>query len=163
MGVRRRGVPREGRRRQRPEHREALLSTIHEILSSYLTSSGLDADVDAAAGRTVVEMEGSHGSWVIVGEAYEDLDIASVRAILAARVEAPRRDAVTMLLNRFNQGLLLGAWSLDPADGEVQFRAAVDFGGYEPTADLIKPLVALCTLAPEQALPEIEAVATGAR
>ena len=132
---------------------------IHEILSEYLASSGLPADVDAEAGRTVIEVDGTDGSWVIVGEAYEDLGVASIRAILAARVDVEHRDAVTLLLNRLNQNLLLGAWSLDPEDGEVQFKTAIDFGGFAPTVEQLQPLVAMSTLAPEEAWAQIAAAA----
>ena len=78
-------------------------------------------------------MDGTDGSWVIVGEAYEDLGVASDGAILAARVDVEHRDAVTLLLNRLNQNPVLGVWSLDPEDGEVQFKTAIDFGGFAPT------------------------------
>jgi hypothetical protein len=138
-----------------------LTPTIHEALSEYLSASGLPVRVDDQAGRTVVEFETAAAAWFLIAEAYEDLRVASVRSVLAARVEPERRDAVLAVLNQLNLELLLGTWSLDPADGEVQFRMGVEVPESGPTPDLIKPLVAMATFAPEQHADQIAAAARG--
>ena len=137
------------------------MTSIHAVLSECLSRGGEPLEVDGAAGRTVVEVEGPDGSWYVIGEALEELEVASVRAVLAARVEEPRRDAVVALLNRINLDLPMGAWSLDPDDGEVQFRVGADLKGQTPRAELVEPLVALCVLAPQQYWAAISAAATG--
>ena len=137
------------------------MSAIHAALSEYLSRAGEPIEVDEDAGRTVIEVEGTETAWYVIGEALDEVSVASVRAVLPARVEEPHRDAVVALLNRINLDLPLGAWSLDPDDGEIQFRIGADFSRQEPRAELIEPLVALCVLAPERYWSVIAAVATG--
>jgi hypothetical protein len=137
------------------------LSAIHTVLSEYMSRAGEPLEVDDEAGRTVIEVDGSESAWYVIGEALDDVGVASVRAVLAPRVDEPHRNAVITLLNRINLDLPMGAWSLDPADGELQFRVGADFKHQEPRPELVEPLVALCVLAPERYWPAIAAVAAG--
>jgi hypothetical protein len=96
--------------------------------------------------------------WDLIAEAHEDRDQVVVYAIAEATVPEERRTDVARELHRINYGLYLGNFELDLEDGEVRFKASVDFGGTPPTPELIRPLLAAATMTATRYLPDVEAV-----
>jgi hypothetical protein len=137
------------------------LSSIHEAVAECLRRLDPELSEDREHNAVISEYEGDAGTWLIVGEADEEHGLAAVTAVLRGLVVPDRRDAVALLLNRINLRLRLGAFTLDFDDGQVQYRAALDFAGTEPNELLIRPLVTMCLVAPERWLDTIVAVASG--
>ena len=96
--------------------------------------------------------------FALVAEAHEERDQAVVYAVVAAHVPGERRTDVALLLHRINAGLYLGGFELDPDDGEIRFKASIDFGGTPPTPELVRPLLAAATMTTTRYLAEIAAV-----
>jgi hypothetical protein len=133
------------------------MGTIYDALRRYFASSGLDLDEHPEAGWIATEGFGANGSWLLVGQAYEELDVACVYSVLPERVPQPRRQAIATLLARVNYGLVIGNFELDLDDGEVRFKASAP----APTADQLKALVATALGQADRWLPALRAVAGG--
>ena len=95
--------------------------------------------------------------FALVAEAHEERDQAVVYAVVEAHVPEERRAEVALLLHRINAGLYLGNFELDLDDGEIRFKASIDFGGTPPTPELIRPLLAAATMTTKRYLPELAA------
>ena len=72
------------------------------------------------------------GEWVVVAQ-WSDAQLA-VYCVCSLNVPPARRAAVMELVTRANYGLRLGCFELDLDDGEVRFRASLDFEGTEPSS-----------------------------
>lgn len=72
------------------------------------------------------------GEWVVVAQ-WSDTQLA-VYCVCSLNVPPARRAAVMELVTRANYGLRLGCFELDLDDGEVRFRASLDFEGIEPSS-----------------------------
>src|SRR4051794_6484619 len=134
---------------------------IYEALRAHFSASGLDVDEHPDQGWVATDGFGQHGSWLLVGQAYEDRGQAAVYSVLPEHVPAERRTAVALLLARVNYGLVLGNLEMDLEDGEVRFKASIDFGGSEPTDGLLRPVVATALLQFDRWLPALRAVIGG--
>jgi hypothetical protein len=96
--------------------------------------------------------------WDLIAEAHEDRDQVVVYAIASRNVPEDRRTDVARELHRINYGLYLGNFELDLDDGELRFKASIDFGDVEPISELIRPLLAAATMTATRYLPDVEAV-----
>ena len=134
---------------------------IYEALKQYFEASGLDIEEHPDAGWVGTEGFGQNGSWVLVGQAYEDRDQAVIYSVLPEKVPAERRPAMMELQTRINFRLVLGDFVLDLEDGEVRFKASLDFGGREPDEALLKPVVATALLQFDRWLPSLRDVIGG--
>ena len=134
------------------------MTAIFEALVECLAVSGLEISQDEENGRAWLEYEGDAGTWLLVGEAHEDLDLAAVAAVPRGRVRPERREAVALLLADINFGTLLGGWSMDPEDGELRYRAAAPVTP-ATAAETIRTLIGAAVTAPERWLEEIEQAA----
>jgi hypothetical protein len=135
---------------------------IYEALKDYFQAGGLDVEEHADQNWVATDGFGQHGSWLLVGQAYEDRDQAAVYSVLPERVPEERRAAVTELVSRINYGLILGNFEIDLSDGEVRFKVSADFGGAEPGEAQLKPLVATSLAQFDRWLPSLRDVIGGA-
>jgi hypothetical protein len=138
------------------------LSAVYEAVADCLRRLDPELSEDREHNAVVAEYEGDAGTWLVVGEADEERELAAVTAVVRGLVTPEHREPVALLLTRINLGLALGAFTLDLDEGQVRFRASVDFAGSEPDERLIRPLATMCLAAPERWLAAIVAVATGA-
>jgi hypothetical protein len=134
---------------------------IYEALRSHFASTGLDVEEHPEGAWVATDGFGEHGSWLLVGQAYEDRGAAAVYSVMPDRVPEERRTAVALLLARVNYGLILGNFEIDLDDGEVRFKASADFGGAEPGEPQLRPLTATALLQFDRWLPSVRAVAGG--
>jgi hypothetical protein len=134
---------------------------IYEAIREHFAAGGLDLDEHPDQGWLATDGFGEHGSWLLVGQAYEDRGQAAIYSVLPDQVPEERREAVALLLARVNYGLILGAFAIDLDDGEVRFRASIDFGGGEPSQALLKPLTATALLQFDRWLPALRGVIGG--
>jgi hypothetical protein len=100
---------------------------IYEALKDYFAAGGLEVEEHPDQDWVATDGFGQHGSWLLVGQAYEDRGQAAIYSVLPEHVPEERREAVAILLARINYGLILGAFAIDLDDGEVRFRASIDF------------------------------------
>ena len=134
---------------------------IYDALKTYFRAGGLDVEEHADQGWVATDGFGEHGSWLLVGQAYEERGQAAVYSVLPEKVPAERRAAMAELQTRINYGLILGNFEMDLDDGEVRFKAATDVGGAEPGEAVLKPLVAAALLQFDRWLPALRAVIGG--
>lgn len=81
------------------------------------------------------------GEWVVVAQWHDSDAQLAVYCACALTVPPTRRAAVMELITRANYGLRLGCFELDLDDGEVRFRASIDFEGTEPAPTLARSLL----------------------
>jgi len=134
---------------------------IYDALREHFAAGGLEVEEHPEQGWVATDGFGEHGSWLLVGQAYEDRGQAAVFSVLPEHVPAERRAAVAELLTRINYGLIVGAFVIDLDDGEVRLRAAIDLGGQAPTDALLRPLTATALLQFDRWLPAMRAVIGG--
>jgi len=134
---------------------------IYEALKAHFAAGGLDVDEHPEQGWVATDGFGKHGSWLLVGQAYEDRGQAAIYSVLPEQVPEDRRPAIALLLTRINYGLILGNFEMDVEDGEVRLKASIDFGGTEPSDVLLKPLTATALLQFDRWIPALHAVIGG--
>jgi hypothetical protein len=102
---------------------------------------------------------GEHGEWICYARALEDPPALIVYSSCPFAIPEDRRLEMAELLCRANWGLMLGAFEMDLADGELRYRTgqAMPEGGFAP-AHLGK-VIYENVLAMDRYLPAIEAVA----
>ena len=134
---------------------------IYEALQRHFAATGLDLDEHPEQGWLATEGFGEHGSWLLVAQAYEERSQAAIYSVMPGTVAEEHRPAMAVLLARINYGLILGNFEIDLSDGEVRFKASIDFGGAEPTQEQLRPLSATALLQFDKWLPALRAVALG--
>jgi len=134
---------------------------VYEALKAHFAAGGLDVEEHPEQGWVATDGFGEHGSWLLVGQAYEDRGQAAIYSVMTEKVPEDRRTAVALLLTRINYGLILGNFELDAEDGEVRLKASIDFGGMEPSDALIRPLTATALLQFDRWLPALRSVIAG--
>ena len=77
------------------------------------------------------------------------------------RVPMKRRVEVADLLNRLNYGTIIGNFEMDAEDGEVRYRASLDFRDTELTENLIANVVSSAMDATEDYVQAVLAVSEG--
>src|SRR5829696_3263734 len=70
---------------------------------------------------------------------YEERTQAHDLLVRPGKVAEVHRTAMAVRLARINYGLVLGNFVIDLSDGEVRFKASIDFGGAEPTQGAAPP------------------------
>ena len=135
---------------------------IYEALQRHFAATGLDLDEHPEQGWLATEGFGEHGSWLLVAQAYEQHGQAAIYSVMPGKVAEEHRTAMAVLLARINYGLTLGNFEIDLSDGEVRFKASIDFGGAEPTQEQLRPLSATALLQFDKWLPALRAVTAGA-
>ena len=136
------------------------MTEVYAAALAYLQSTGLPLVPNAEEGWIAVELSDESGAGLIL-QAWNDRDQAAVYVIRDGNVPPERREAVALLLTRANYGIYLGNFEMDLDDGEIRFKASVDFGGLPPGPELLEPLVPAALKAMEHFLPAIEAVEAG--
>ncbi|WP_334109868.1 YbjN domain-containing protein [Thermodesulfitimonas autotrophica] len=66
------------------------------------------------------------GAWQVIIHADEQRSFLVVLSSLPVRAGTARRAETAALLNRLNWKVAIGNFEMDPADGEIRYRTAVD-------------------------------------
>jgi hypothetical protein len=136
------------------------MGAIYDALLAAFTASGLAVDEHPDEGWMVTDGFGSHGSWFLVGQAYERLELAVVHAVYPAKVPDDQRAGVAMLLTHVNDGLVLGNLQIDLSTGDVRVKSSARVGR-DPDPELIDSLVLTAHSLADRYLPAVSAVALG--
>ena len=83
--------------------------------------------------------------WLGIAQAWEDHRQAAVLAIWPEPVPLELLGEAALALHELSFDLRLGAFVLDPDDGEIRFRASIDFADREPDPALVRPLIMVAT------------------
>jgi hypothetical protein len=137
-----------------------LTNTIYAALLDAISEEGGAVDEHALEGWVASEGFGDNGSWLAVGQAYEDHEAAAVYAVYAPPVADDLRNNMALLLTHLNSGLVLGNFELDLSDGEVRFKASAHLGRV-PDPEAIRTLLDVARSVADHYLPAIAAVASG--
>jgi hypothetical protein len=137
------------------------MGAIYAALRDYFASTGLDVEEHPEAGWVATEGFGEHGSWLLVGQAHEDVGAAVVYSVLPRPVPEQRRTAIALLLARINYGRVIGNFELDLDDGEVRYKASLVAAGRALGRDQLAPLVATALGQVDRWLPALDAVTRG--
>ncbi len=84
---------------------------------------------------------GTHAEFRVVAHINVELEQIYVYVIFSESVPDDRRPAVAELLTRANYGLRIGNFEMDFRDGEVRYKASLDFEGATLTHPLLKNLL----------------------
>ena len=136
------------------------MTAIYEALRRVFAEPGLEVQEHADAGWLVTDGFGDNGSWLLVGQAHADREVAVVYAVIPAKVPDAHRVNVALLLTHVNSGLVLGNFEMDLSDGEIRFKSAGFVGG-EPDPAVVEALVLVAHSVTDHYLPAISAVARG--
>lgn len=137
------------------------MSGIYEALREALAAAGQPFDEHPEEQYLLTHAAGAGGEWVLVAQAREERDQASIYSIRLPPVAEELREAVAILLTRINFGLYLGNFELDLSDGELRFKTSIDFGGLPPAQELLHPLIGTNLATMDTYLPVIDAVVAG--
>lgn len=106
--------------------------------------------------------QGNNAQWVFVAVVDEEAGSVTLFSRAPASCPAERRSEMLVLLNRINVGLPLGAWTLDPDDGEIRMRVGLDTMGTPLTDAWMQRATMLTLVTMDYYLPAMKAVVDGA-
>lgn len=82
-----------------------------------------------------------NGEWIVIAQWTDSDAQLAVYCVCALAIPPARRAALMELVTRANYGLRLGCFELDLDDGELRFRASVDFEGTTPSPAIARSLL----------------------
>jgi len=123
------GAPRGRAFRRAPEAWDTHSMSVRAALDAVLQEDQVAYEVDEARGLLRVPGLAPEGDWLLLAQWSENDDELVAYAVCTLAVPAPRRAAVMEFITRANFGLKVGCFELDLDDGELRFRASVDFEG----------------------------------
>jgi hypothetical protein len=106
----------------------------------------MDADelrYDVVPGATALRfgLASERARWACVAEVREKERLVLFVSVLPVTAAPARRPALAELLNRINYGLTIGNFEMDPADGEIRFRTAVELDDAALAPGLVRALM----------------------
>ena len=109
------------------------------------------------------DFQGLNGRWSCFVQAQENHRRFALFSICPINVPENKRMEIAEYLTRVNQGLLIGNFDLDFADGQIRYKTGefVEVGG--PSYEVVKQLAMTNTLMMDEYLPGIMAVIYGSQ
>jgi hypothetical protein len=111
--------------------------SVYDTLRTALADAGIAAEEHPDEGYLSFPLD----EWLGVAQAWEEHGQAAVFAIWPEPVPGERIAEAAVALAKLSFDLRLGAFVLDPDDGEIRFRASIDFADREPNPALVRPLL----------------------
>ena len=102
-----------------------------------------------------VTFSGKNSQFVCFAQIRADLDQFLFYAVAPIKAPEDARVRLAELLTRANYGLRIGNFELDFNDGEIRYKASVDFEGMELSKTLIKNMVYPVVQTMDRYLPAI--------
>lgn len=152
----RRNIPAEPEteNRETPDSIDPMVQPTHPVLAAvaeHLASHKLAHGVMSHGQGIMFSMCNKTFTWPTVVRVLDDRKMLRFAARLPLFVPPNRRRDVAALISRLNYGTLLGAWQMDPSDGEVTYAVTHLFGEAIPDQDTIHTLSRLtCAMAGEE-------------
>lgn len=113
----------------------------HENVQQFLQVDGwFPEDIEGLTAFSA-RYVGTNAEFRVVTHINVELEQIYVYVIFSESVPADRRLAVAELLTRANYGLRIGNFEMDFNDGEVRYKASLDFEGASLTHPLLKNLM----------------------
>lgn len=125
--------------------------------------STIDWPMSQVPGQTILSTtySGQQQQWVFV--ASSDEAHQAIVMFSRAPLECPedRIHEVLRLFNHANFAITMGAWVLDPGDGEIRFRVGIDVHDVPVTPELLRRLTLYTVMTMEHYLPGLQGLLSG--
>lgn len=108
-----------------------------------------------------VNYRGKNGQWTFVASAEEAAKAFVFFSRAPMSCPPDRVDALVTFLNRVNFGLTMGAWAVDPGDGEIRFRYGIDVRDSEVTSERLRRATMYTVLTLDHHLKGLEGLTRG--
>lgn len=106
---------------------------------------------------------GRNGEYRVVARVRGDFDQLAIYVIAPIAVAEEHRQAVCEFVTRANYGMRIGNFELDFSDGEVRYKATVDFEGVGLAPIMVRNAIYPAAQTMDRYFPGLIAVVAGAR
>ena len=103
------------------------MKSLIETITSVLTSNGLHFNTNKDQNRIQLGIAGKNGNWQVVINLNEESRRMSITSVCPIHAQDSRQSAVCELLNRINDSLFMGRFSLDLEDGQIRSQISMAF------------------------------------
>lgn len=110
-----------------------------------------------------VYFAGENGELACFAQVRVDLEQFLFYVVMPVRTPAEQRVSMAEFIARANYGLRIGNFELDFADGEVRYKAGIDFEGEALTPNLIRGVIYPAVQTMDRYLPGLLAVIYGGK
>ncbi|MFQ5410282.1 MAG: YbjN domain-containing protein [Anaerolineales bacterium] len=131
------------------------MPSVFEAVREFLERDGWPVTaIDGNSGLRT-GFKGDNSEWACYAQVREEQNQFLFYSICPVSAPAEKRMTIAEFITRANYGMILGAFEMDFADGEIRYRTAVGVDGGEVTAALIRPAVYANVLTMDAYLPGI--------
>lgn len=95
------------------------MKSLIETITSVLTSNGINYRVNEDQNRIQLGMGGKNGNWQVVVNLNEETRQLSFVSICPINTPDSRQSAICELLNRINDNIFIGKFTMDVEDGQI--------------------------------------------
>jgi hypothetical protein len=136
---------------------ESLPTSLFDYLTEFFAGLGWEAVPVPGEPILGITMRANSGTeYTLVASTDEVARVISFFVRPPFSVPAARREAIVHLLNGVNFQLNDGTWMIDPADGELRFRTALQCGEALPTDEQTRRTAGYTLVGVEAHLPVLE-------
>lgn len=103
------------------------MKTLFETVTTVLTSNGINFSTNDE--QTVIRfgIGAKNGNWQVFINVQEESRKLSISSVCPIHTPDSRQTAMCELLNRMNDSIFMGRFSMDVEDGEIRFQTAAVF------------------------------------
>ena len=131
------------------------LLAIYERVQAFFNTDGWPVIEVAPATVLQVTFQGDNGQWLCYAQIQEDNRQLVFYSILPTHVSEEKHMAIAQFITRANNGLALGNFELDHADGTIRFKTSLRSPNTDVSVDVIQDVVYTNVLTVDQYLPGI--------
>jgi hypothetical protein len=113
------------------------MTELMQIVMQFLDGASIRHEPRGDA-SVMVQMAHAGGKWDVTF--YDVNDCLAVTSVFPLNAPEPRRGAAAELLTRMNWALVIGAWEMDYADGEIRFKTSQPARSQTPTEEQVRDL-----------------------
>lgn len=132
-------------------------------IGEFLESDGWHPRYDEEKLLFTCAFNGTNGNFACYVKVYGDLDIVAVYAMCPFKAAENFRHQTAEFLSRANYGMRIGNFEMDFGDGEIRYKASLDFEGTELNDKTLKNLIYPACRMMDKYMPGIMAVVSGAK
>lgn len=103
------------------------MKTLFQTVASVLSSNGIRYSVNDEQTSFLLGICAKNGNWQVVINIHEATRRISVTSICPIFTPDARQSAMCELLNRINDNIFLGKFSMDVEDGEIRYSTSAAF------------------------------------
>jgi hypothetical protein len=103
------------------------MKSLFESVTSVLTLNGIKYDINDEQNRIRFGISARNGNWQVVINIDEETRKLSFSSVCPIHTPDSRQTAMCELLNRMNDSIFMGRFSMDVEDGEIRFQTSAAF------------------------------------